>query len=102
MAATAFDADLAIRALQDRSDITDVLYRYASTIDRFDLAGLRAVLADDVWAQAGPAASPPGRTAPTPRLCCTAPRPRSTASTSPACVPCWPTTCGPSTATPIR
>ena len=53
MAATAFNADLAIRALQDRSDITDVLYRYASTIDRFDLAGLRAVLADDVWAQYG-------------------------------------------------
>ena len=53
MAATTLSADPAIRALQDRSDITDVLYRYASTIDRFDLAGLRAVLADDVWAQYG-------------------------------------------------
>src|SRR6478609_9546327 len=53
MAATVFSADRAIRALQDRSDITDVLYRYASTIDRFDLAGLRSVLADDVWAQYG-------------------------------------------------
>ena len=53
MAAPAISADLAIRALQDRSDITDVLHRYASTIDRFDLAGLRAVLADDVWAQYG-------------------------------------------------
>ena len=53
MTAPAFSADLAIRALQDRSDITDVLYRYASTIDRFDLAGLRSVLADDVWAQYG-------------------------------------------------
>ena len=53
MAATTFGADVAFRALQDRSDITDVLYRYASTIDRFDHAGLRRVLADDVWAQYG-------------------------------------------------
>ena len=43
----------AIRTLQDRLDITDVLYRYASTIDRFDHAGLRSVLADDLWAQYG-------------------------------------------------
>jgi len=43
----------AIRALQDRIDITDVLYRYASTIDRFDLDGMRAVLADDIVAQYG-------------------------------------------------
>jgi ketosteroid isomerase-like protein len=50
MAATTFGADAALHALQDRSDITDVLYRYASTIDRFDHAGLRSVLADDVWA----------------------------------------------------
>jgi hypothetical protein len=53
MAATTFSADPAIRALQDRADITDVLYRYASTIDRFDSAGLRGVLADDMWAQYG-------------------------------------------------
>ncbi|MGH2944985.1 MAG: nuclear transport factor 2 family protein [Solirubrobacteraceae bacterium] len=53
MAATTFSADPAIRILQDRMDITDVLYRYASTIDRFDLAGLRGVLADDLWAQYG-------------------------------------------------
>jgi len=53
MAATTFSADSAIRLLQDRADITDVLYRYASTIDRFDAAGLRSVLADDVWAQYG-------------------------------------------------
>jgi len=53
MAATTVSADPAIRALQDRMDITDVLYRYASTIDRFDAAGLRSVLADDVWAQYG-------------------------------------------------
>ena len=53
MAATTFGADTALRALQDRSDITDVLYRYASTIDRFDLDGMRRVLADDLWAQYG-------------------------------------------------
>jgi hypothetical protein len=53
MAATTLGADPAIRALQDRMDITDVLYRYASTIDRFDLAGLRSVLSDDLWAQYG-------------------------------------------------
>jgi hypothetical protein len=53
MAATTFSTDPAIRTLQDRMDITDVLYRYASTIDRFHLAGLRRVLADDVWAQYG-------------------------------------------------
>jgi hypothetical protein len=53
MAATTFGADTALRALQDRSDITDVLYRYASTIDRFDHAGLRRVLADDLWARYG-------------------------------------------------
>jgi ketosteroid isomerase-like protein len=46
-------ADPAIRALQDRADITDTLYRYASTIDRFDVDGLRAVLADDLVAQYG-------------------------------------------------
>jgi len=53
MAATTIGADLAVRALQDRMDITDVLYRYASTIDRFDYDGLRSVLADDLWAQYG-------------------------------------------------
>ncbi len=46
-------AVLAIRAIQDRIDITDVLYRYASTIDRFDSEGLRRTLADDLWAQYG-------------------------------------------------
>jgi SnoaL-like domain len=53
MATTTVSTEAAIRALQDRSDITDVLYRYASTIDRFDHAGLRSVLADDLWAQYG-------------------------------------------------
>jgi ketosteroid isomerase-like protein len=46
-------ADPAIRAIQDRLDITDTLYRYASTIDRFDWAGLRSVLADDLVARYG-------------------------------------------------
>ncbi len=45
--------DAALRTIQDRIDITDVLYRYASTIDRFDHEGLRATLADDLWAQYG-------------------------------------------------
>ena len=53
MAATILSADPAIRVLHDRADVTDVLYRYASTIDRFDHAGLRSVLADDLWAQYG-------------------------------------------------
>ncbi|HEX2409947.1 MAG TPA: nuclear transport factor 2 family protein [Solirubrobacteraceae bacterium] len=52
MAAPTLSTD-AIRVLQDRLDISDVLYRYASTIDRFDHAGLRSVLADDLWAQYG-------------------------------------------------
>jgi len=42
-----------LRTIQDRIEITDVLYRYASTIDRFDLEGLRDTLADDLWAQYG-------------------------------------------------
>jgi ketosteroid isomerase-like protein len=53
MAATTISSDPAIRLLQDRADITDVLYRYASAIDRFDLEGLRGTLADDLWAQYG-------------------------------------------------
>jgi hypothetical protein len=53
MAATTLGPDATIRALQDRMDVTDVLYRYASTIDRFDGEGLRAVLADDMWARYG-------------------------------------------------
>jgi SnoaL-like domain len=42
-----------IRALQDRIDITDVLYRYSSAIDSFDSEGIRSVFADDVWAHYG-------------------------------------------------
>jgi len=39
--------------LQDRLDVADAIYRYASTIDTWDTEGLRAVLADDLWAQYG-------------------------------------------------
>ena len=53
MGVTTVGADPTVRALQDRIAVTDVLYRYASTIDRFDHAGLRDVLADDMWAQYG-------------------------------------------------
>jgi ketosteroid isomerase-like protein len=52
-AATTTSTETALRAIQDRVEITDVLYRYASTIDRFDHEGLRATLADDVTAQYG-------------------------------------------------
>jgi 3-phenylpropionate/cinnamic acid dioxygenase small subunit len=52
-ATTSPTIDPAVRAIQDRIEITDVLYRYASTIDRFDLDGLRGTLADDLWAQYG-------------------------------------------------
>ncbi|MFL5828892.1 MAG: nuclear transport factor 2 family protein [Solirubrobacteraceae bacterium] len=50
---TSLSADPALRAIQDRIDISDVLYRYASTIDEFDLDGLRSTLSDDIWAQYG-------------------------------------------------
>jgi ketosteroid isomerase-like protein len=52
-AATITNIDSAIRSIQDRVEITDVLYRYASTIDKFDTEGLRATLADDITAQYG-------------------------------------------------
>jgi hypothetical protein len=42
-----------LRGLQDRADISDVLYRYSSAIDSFDNAGVRSTLADDIWAQYG-------------------------------------------------
>ena len=42
-----------IHTTQDRIDICDTLYRYASTIDRFDWEGTRSGLSDDVWAQYG-------------------------------------------------
>ena len=52
-ATTDVNADTTLAAIQDRIEITDVLYRYASTIDRFDLDGLRSTLADDLVAQYG-------------------------------------------------
>jgi ketosteroid isomerase-like protein len=52
-ATASLSSDLALGAIQDRLDITDVLYRYASTIDTFDLEALRRTLADDLWAQYG-------------------------------------------------
>jgi hypothetical protein len=52
-ATTSASVEETLRAIQDRLEITDVLYRYASTIDKFDLDGLRGTLADDVWAQYG-------------------------------------------------
>ena len=52
-ATTSLSAETALAAIQDRIEITDVLYRYASTIDKFDLEGLRSVLHDDLFAQYG-------------------------------------------------
>ncbi len=49
---TVFDHET-LRALQDRTDIEDVLYRYSSAVDSFDKEGLRGCLADDIWAQYG-------------------------------------------------
>lgn len=49
---TTIDA-ASLRALQDRTEIADVLYRYSSAVDSFDKAGVRSALADDVWAQYG-------------------------------------------------
>ena len=50
--ATSID-QAALQALQDRTEISDVLYRYSSAVDSFDSDGLRGVLADDIWAQYG-------------------------------------------------
>jgi len=50
----------ALRALQDRTDVADVLYRYSSAVDSFDKEGLRSCLADDIHAQQPmPTAQPP-------------------------------------------
>jgi ketosteroid isomerase-like protein len=49
---TTIDA-ASLRSLEDRTDIADVLYRYSSAVDSFDNAGVRGVLADDIWAQYG-------------------------------------------------
>jgi SnoaL-like domain len=42
-----------LKALQDRTDIADVLYTYSSAVDSFDYEGVRSALADDIWAQYG-------------------------------------------------
>ena len=42
-----------LRNLQDRTDISDALYRYSAAVDSFDTEGVRSVLADDIWAQYG-------------------------------------------------
>src|SRR3954454_18703562 len=52
MSETAVDYDT-IRALQDRTDIEEVLYKYSSAVDSFDKAGVRSCLADDIHAQYG-------------------------------------------------
>ncbi|WP_028066619.1 nuclear transport factor 2 family protein [Solirubrobacter soli] len=52
MSETAIDYDT-IRALQDRTDIEEVLYTYSSAVDSFDKAGVRGCLADDIHATYG-------------------------------------------------
>lgn len=52
MSATTADST-SLKALQDRLDIEDVLYRYSSSVDSFDTDGVRSCLADDIWAQYG-------------------------------------------------
>jgi hypothetical protein len=42
-----------LRALQDRVEIADVLYRYSSAVDSLDTDGVRSTLADDIWAKYG-------------------------------------------------
>jgi len=42
-----------LQALEDRTDIAEVLYRYSSAVDSFDTDGLRSTLADDIHAQYG-------------------------------------------------
>jgi ketosteroid isomerase-like protein len=42
-----------LQALQDRTDIADVLYRYSSAVDSLDTDGVRSTLADDIWAKYG-------------------------------------------------
>ena len=39
--------------MQDRLEVTEVLYRYSSCVDRLDIAGVRSTLADDIWAKYG-------------------------------------------------
>jgi ketosteroid isomerase-like protein len=53
MTTSTLTPDMTLRAIQDRIEITDVLYRYASTIDSFDHEGLRATMTDDIVARYG-------------------------------------------------
>lgn len=45
--------EAAMQALLDRTAVADVLYRYASTVDRKDYAALRAVFVDDARGRYG-------------------------------------------------
>lgn len=42
-----------LQLIQDRLDVADTIYAYASNIDSFNLAGVRELLADDLVAQYG-------------------------------------------------
>jgi len=42
-----------LRALQDRTDVEQVLYKYSSAVDSFDKEGVRSCLADDISAKYG-------------------------------------------------
>jgi ketosteroid isomerase-like protein len=53
MTSSTLTPDMTLRAIQDRIEITDVLYRYASTIDSFDHEGLRGTMTDDIVARYG-------------------------------------------------
>jgi SnoaL-like domain len=53
MSATTVIDQESLKALQDRIDVEEVLYKYSSTVDSFDKEGLRSCLADDIWAQYG-------------------------------------------------
>src|SRR5579875_1599613 len=52
MSATTADGT-SLRALQDRLDVEEVLYRYSSSVDSFNRDGVRSCLADDIWAKYG-------------------------------------------------
>jgi len=51
--ATNEDLERKVQLLLDRSEATDTLYRYCSSIDRRDLTALRSTLADDIRARYG-------------------------------------------------
>jgi hypothetical protein len=53
MSESAADLQQNVQLLMDRNEATDTLYRYCSTIDRRDMAGLRDTVTDDVRARYG-------------------------------------------------